>query len=99
MVIMPDRTARAGHDVAPASRAQNFVHVFLKRHIARDGRDIAGHDVLSPDAGERASDRHLREALLRRAQQEPPDERRPQPADPVAIQRLPDANEDHEVGK
>src|ERR1700675_1676856 len=46
-----------------------------------------------------AANAPLREALLRGAQQEPADEGGPKPADPVAVERLPDANENHHVGE
>jgi len=49
---------------------KNFVDVVLHGHVARDGGNIARHDVGSADVGERVAHGYLHQAFLRRAQEE-----------------------------
>ena len=85
--------------MATAAGAQNFVDVVLHGHVARDGGNIARHDVRSADVRERVAHGYLHQAFLRRAQEEPSYESGPQAADPVSVQRLPHSEDDHQVGE
>ncbi len=98
-VIRPTGPHWTGHDVNTASGAQYFVHIFFDGHVARNGRDVVSHQVRRANVREGVAHGHLQEAFLRRAQQEPSDKSGPQAADPVSIQRLPHAENDHHVGE
>jgi len=70
-VARPTGRPAPGDDMATAAGAQNFVDVVLHGHVARDGGNIARHDVGSADVGERVAHGYLHQAFLRRAQEEP----------------------------
>src|ERR1700691_2140720 len=78
---------RAGDDMATAAGAQNFVDVVLHGHVARDGGDIARHDVGIAGVSEGGTHRVLQQAFLRGAQEEPSYESDPEAVDPISVQR------------
>src|ERR1700689_1316074 len=87
--------ARAGDDMATSAGAQNFMDVVLHGHVARDGGNIARHDIGSADVRERMAHGYLHQTFLRRAQEEPSYESDPEAVDPISVQRYQNAQDDH----
>src|ERR1700747_2177260 len=73
--------------------------VIFDGNVALYGGHVLGHHIRRVQSRERIFYRHLRVALARRAQQEPSDERGPQSADWITIERLPHAHENHQVAE
>ena len=64
-----DGSARAGDDVKSRAGAQDFVDVFVDRHIAGDSGNVARHDVAGANADQSVLHSHLRVAFLRCAEE------------------------------
>src|SRR5580658_4533800 len=84
------------YDVNAAPGSQHFVYIFFDGHVAGDRGDIVGHKIGRAYVRERAAHGDLQETFLSGAEQEPSDEGGPQAADPVSVQRLPNAEDDHQ---
>ena len=78
-----DQAIVGGHQVAAATGAQGFLPVVFERNISRDGRHFVAHDVGGAKAVQGFANGNLGDAFLRRIQQEPPDESKPQTGLPL----------------